>query len=70
MSAKSRQEDERVLSFIREYLYEQQQQASTKQIAAGCGMTLQEAARSVARLQNMGRLQKNSTVPTNYPVPQ
>lgn len=68
MSAKSRQEDERVMNFIREYLQEQQQQASTKQIAAGCGMSLQEAARSVARLQQLGRLQKKSTVPANYPV--
>lgn len=69
MSAKSRQDDERVYSFIVEYLEEQQQQASAKQISAACGLRLPEANKSIGRLQAAGRLQKHSTVPSDYVMP-
>ena len=69
MSSKSRQEDEQVYTFICEYLEEQQQQASAKQISAACGISVPSATQSIARLQKAGRLREHSTVPTNYAPP-
>lgn len=64
MSARNRQLDDQVYAFICEYLEEQQQQASPKQISSACGISPNEASQSIARLQKAGRLQQKSTVPT------
>lgn len=65
MSAKNRTTDEKVYNFICEYLEEQQQQASAKQISAACNISMPEATQSIARLQKAGRLRDHSTVPVS-----